>query len=58
MARLMDMGLERLKNLLIEMGQLSEKTVQIAIDAYTKRNECAYSGLRQLGGAPSKAGGG
>ncbi len=35
MARLMDMGLERLKNLLIQMGELSEKTVAIAIDAYT-----------------------
>ncbi len=36
MARLMDMGLEKLKNLLIEMGQLSEKTVAFAIEAYTK----------------------
>jgi phosphate transport system protein len=35
MARLMDMGLERLKNLLTQMGELSEKTVSIAIDAYT-----------------------
>jgi phosphate transport system protein len=30
----MDMGLERLKNLLVQMGQLSEKTVSIAIEAY------------------------
>lgn len=32
----MDMGLEKLKNLLIQMGELSEKTVAIAIEAYTK----------------------
>ncbi len=36
MARLMDMGLEKLKNLLIEMGELSEKTVGFAIESYTK----------------------
>jgi phosphate transport system protein len=36
MARLMDMGQERLKNLLIQMGQLSEKTVSIAIEGYSK----------------------
>ena len=30
----MDMGLERLKNLLLDMGQLSEQTVATALEAY------------------------
>jgi phosphate transport system protein len=34
MARLMDLGMERLTNLLLEMGKLSEQTVATAIEAY------------------------
>jgi phosphate transport system protein len=34
MARLMDLGMERLQNLLLEMGKLSEQTVATAIEAY------------------------
>jgi phosphate transport system protein len=34
MARLMDLGMERLTNLLLEMGGLSQQTVAAAIDAY------------------------
>jgi len=34
MPRLMDMGMERLRSLLLEMGELSEKTVSTAMDAY------------------------
>jgi phosphate transport system protein len=34
MARLMDMGMDRLTNLLLEMGQLSEQTVTTAMQAY------------------------
>ena len=34
MPRLMDMGLDRLKNLLLDMGQLSQQTVATAIEAY------------------------
>ena len=30
----MDIGLERLKNLLLDMGHLAERTVEMAIDAY------------------------
>jgi phosphate transport system protein len=34
MARLMDLGMDRLRNLLLEMGKLSEQTVAAAIEAY------------------------
>lgn len=34
MARLMDLGMDRLTNLLLEMGDLSQKTVSAAMDAY------------------------
>jgi phosphate transport system protein len=34
MARLMDMGMDQLTNLLLEMGQLSEQTVATAMQAY------------------------
>ena len=34
MARLMDMGLERLRNMIIDMGKLSDSTVSTAIDAF------------------------
>jgi phosphate transport system protein len=34
MARLMDMGMDRLTNLLLQMGQLSEQTVATAMQAY------------------------
>jgi len=34
MARLMDLGMDRLRNLLLEMGQLSQQTVVTAIEAY------------------------
>lgn len=34
MARLMDLGMDRLRNLLLEMGKLSEQTVATAIEAY------------------------
>lgn len=34
MVRLLDMGLERLKNLLVDMSDLSEKTVSAAIEGY------------------------
>src|SRR5713226_10603615 len=34
MARLMDMGLERLRNVIIDMGKLSDSTVSTAIDAF------------------------
>lgn len=36
MARLMDIGLERLKNMVIDMAKRSENTVSTAIDAYTQ----------------------
>jgi phosphate transport system protein len=34
MARLMDLGMDRLRNLLLEMGRLSEQTVATAMEAY------------------------
>lgn len=34
MARLMDLGMERLTNLLLEMGDLSVKTVETAMESY------------------------
>jgi phosphate transport system protein len=34
LARLMDLGMERLQNLLLEMGKLSEQTVATAIESY------------------------
>jgi len=34
MPRLMDLGMERLQNMLLEMGKLSEQTVATAIEAY------------------------
>jgi phosphate transport system protein len=34
MARLMDLGIDRLRNLLLEMGGLSQQTVATAIEAY------------------------
>jgi phosphate transport system protein len=34
MARLMDLGMERLTNLLLEMGDLSQQTVATAMEAY------------------------
>ena len=34
MARLMDLGMEKLTNLVLEMGRLSEQTVSTAIEAY------------------------
>ena len=36
MARLMDMGLERLRNMIIDMGNLSDSTVSTAIDAFVQ----------------------
>jgi len=34
MARLMDLGIDKLRNLLLEMGELSQQTVVAAIEAY------------------------
>ncbi len=34
MPRLMDLGMDRLRNMLLEMGQLSEQTVATAMEAY------------------------
>ena len=34
MARLMDLGIDRLRNILLEMGKLSQQTVSTAIEAY------------------------
>ncbi len=34
MARLMDLGIDRLRNLLLQMGELSQQTVATAIEAY------------------------
>ncbi len=39
MVRLLDLGLERLKNMLIDMGYFSEQTVSTAIDAYTQNKD-------------------
>ena len=39
MVRLLDIGLERLKNMLIDMGNFSEQTVSTAIDAYTQNKD-------------------
>ena len=39
MVRLLDLGLERLKNMLIDMGNFSEQTVSTAIDAYTQNKD-------------------
>ena len=36
MARLMDIGLEKLRNLVLDMAKLSENTVSTAIDAYVQ----------------------
>jgi len=36
MARLMDMGLDKLKSMILDMGQLSQNTVRTAIEAYTR----------------------
>ena len=36
MARLMDIGLERLRNMVLDMADLSEKTVSTSIDAYVQ----------------------
>ena len=36
MARLMDIGLEKLRNMVLDMAKLSEDTVSTAIDAYVK----------------------
>jgi phosphate transport system protein len=39
MVRLLDVGLEKLKNLMLEMADLSEKTVSAAIEAYMKEKD-------------------
>jgi len=39
LVRLLDIGLERLKNMLIDMGNFSEQTVSTAIDAYTQNKD-------------------
>lgn len=39
MVRLLDIGLEKLKNLMLEMAGLSEKTVSIAIEAYMEEKD-------------------
>ncbi len=39
MVRLLDMGLEKLKNLMLEMAGLSEKTVSAAIEAYMEEKD-------------------
>jgi len=39
LVRLLDLGLERLKNMLIDMGNFSEQTVSTAIDAYTQNKD-------------------
>lgn len=39
MVRLMDIGLERLKNMTIDMAKLSENTVSTAIDAYIQSKD-------------------
>ena len=39
MVRLLDLGLERLKNMLVDMGKLAEQTVSTAIDAYTQNKD-------------------
>ena len=36
MARLMDIGLEKLRNMVLDMAKLSEDTVSTSIDAYVK----------------------
>jgi phosphate transport system protein len=36
MARLMDMGLDKLRNMVLDMAELSENTVSTAIDAYVQ----------------------
>ena len=36
MARLMDLGLEKLRNMVLDMAELSENTVSTAIDAYVQ----------------------
>ena len=36
MARLMDLGLEKLRNMVLDMAKLSENTVSTAIDAYVQ----------------------
>lgn len=41
MARLMDIGLEKLTNMLLEMAALSEKSVSSSIDAYMKGKNIA-----------------
>jgi phosphate transport system protein len=39
LVRLLDLGLERLKNMLVDMGKLAEQTVSTAIDAYTQNKD-------------------
>ncbi|MEM2154872.1 MAG: phosphate uptake regulator PhoU [Nitrososphaeria archaeon] len=39
MVRLMDIGLERLKNIIVEMGEYSAKTVFLAIDSYLNEQD-------------------
>ena len=34
MTRLMDIGLERLENMILDMASHAQKTIQMAIDAY------------------------
>jgi len=51
LVRLLDLGLERLKNMLIDMGNFSEQTVSTAIDAYTQNKNLVnevYSASERL----------
>jgi len=51
LVRLLDLGLERLKNMLIDMGYFSEQTVSTAIDAYTQNKDLineVYSASERL----------
>jgi len=41
MARLMDIGLERLKGMVLDMAKLSESTVSVAIDSYVQGKDLA-----------------
>ncbi len=41
MARLMDIGLDRLKGMVLDMAKLSESTVSVAIDSYVQQKDMA-----------------
>ena len=47
MVRLLDMGLDRLKNMILEMAKLSEETVSAAIEAYLKEKDLSKQIFQQ-----------